>query len=166
MVSKKKRQSYPCLDPYVYETSRLTHILDSRLIDGADVVSLKRKAALYTPGRFLVLISVRGLINHRTGRIRAIVTSNKTIGNRTRDLLAHRIVLQATTLSHGPITVSKAYLIPLKCPSVCIANGNNREQRLESSGSLLVNQASKIGDHLHISHKGTDNGILQRCLFT
>jgi hypothetical protein len=43
MVSKKKRQSYPCGGPYVYGTSGLPHILDNRLIDGADVVSLKRR---------------------------------------------------------------------------------------------------------------------------
>jgi hypothetical protein len=38
------------------ETSRLPHFRDNRLIDGGEVVSLTR----LPPGRFLVLISVRG----------------------------------------------------------------------------------------------------------
>jgi hypothetical protein len=66
---------------------------------------------------------------------------------------------------------SKAHLILLKFPPVYIANGNNiaslpnRQLRLESFCSLLANQANQTskqarsGDHLHISHKGTDNGI-------
>jgi hypothetical protein len=39
-------------------TARLPHFLDHRLIDGGEVVSLKRRN-LFTPRRFLVLISVR-----------------------------------------------------------------------------------------------------------
>jgi hypothetical protein len=47
--------------PWGCETSRLPHFLDNRLTDGGEVVSLTRwRAALYRPGRFLVLISVRG----------------------------------------------------------------------------------------------------------
>jgi hypothetical protein len=43
------------------KTSRLSHFLDNRLTDGGEVVSLTRRpAALYSPGRFLVPISVRG----------------------------------------------------------------------------------------------------------
>jgi hypothetical protein len=34
--------------PYVCETSRLPHFLDNRLIDGGEVVSLKRRP-LFTP---------------------------------------------------------------------------------------------------------------------
>jgi hypothetical protein len=43
------------------ETSRLPHYLDNRLTDGGEDVSLTR-AAIYPPppGRFLVLISVKG----------------------------------------------------------------------------------------------------------
>jgi hypothetical protein len=43
------------------ETSRLPHFLYSRLTDGGEVVGLiRRPVALYPPGRYLVLISVRG----------------------------------------------------------------------------------------------------------
>jgi hypothetical protein len=45
--------------PLGYETSRLPHFLDNRITDGGEVVSLTRHCAL-PPGRFLVLISVRG----------------------------------------------------------------------------------------------------------
>jgi hypothetical protein len=44
-----------------FETSRLPHFLDNRLTDGGEVVSLTRQlAALYSPGRSLVLIPDRG----------------------------------------------------------------------------------------------------------
>jgi hypothetical protein len=43
------------------EMSRFAHFLDNRLTDGVEVVSLTRRPpSLYPPGRFLVLISVRG----------------------------------------------------------------------------------------------------------
>jgi hypothetical protein len=45
-------------DPYVRETSRFPHFLDNRLTDGCEVVSLTLR--LLPPGRFLVLISIRG----------------------------------------------------------------------------------------------------------
>jgi hypothetical protein len=44
--------------PYGFETSRLPHFLNNRLTDG-EVVSLAGSPCL-TPGRFLVLVSVRG----------------------------------------------------------------------------------------------------------
>jgi hypothetical protein len=48
------------------ETSRLPHFPDNQLIDSGEVVSLARRpAALYSPGRFLVLISVRGRVDPR-----------------------------------------------------------------------------------------------------
>jgi hypothetical protein len=47
-------------DPYDCETSRLSHFLDSQLIDGGELVSLtRRQAALYALGRILVLIYIR-----------------------------------------------------------------------------------------------------------
>jgi hypothetical protein len=45
---------------------RDSHIfLDNRLIDGVEVVSLKRRPHLLPPGRFLVLISVTGWVDPR-----------------------------------------------------------------------------------------------------
>jgi hypothetical protein len=47
--------------------SRIPYFLDNRLTDGGEVVSLMaRKVALYPQKYFLVLISVRGCVNHRT----------------------------------------------------------------------------------------------------
>jgi hypothetical protein len=45
--------------PYGCATSRLSHFLDRLLTDGGEVVSLTNRPP-FTPGRFLVLISVRG----------------------------------------------------------------------------------------------------------
>jgi hypothetical protein len=45
-------------------TSRLPHFLDNRLTDCGEVVSLTRQPP-FTPGRFLVLISVRGWVDPR-----------------------------------------------------------------------------------------------------
>jgi hypothetical protein len=55
----KKKKSYPCNTP-----SRLPHFLDNRLIDGGEVISLTRRQP-FIPGRFLVLISVRGWVDPR-----------------------------------------------------------------------------------------------------
>jgi hypothetical protein len=44
--------------PHGYETSRLPHFLHNRLADGGEVVSPTCRPP-FTPGRFLVLISVR-----------------------------------------------------------------------------------------------------------
>jgi hypothetical protein len=46
--------------PQVSETSSLPHILDNRLTDGGEVVSLTLRPTLLRPGRFLILIPVRG----------------------------------------------------------------------------------------------------------
>jgi hypothetical protein len=42
------------------EKSRLPHFLDNRLTDGGEVVSPTRAGRPFPPGKFLVLISVRG----------------------------------------------------------------------------------------------------------
>jgi hypothetical protein len=52
-------------DPWGCETSRLPHVVDNRLIDGGEVVSLTRRPP-FTPGIFLVLISVRSWVDPRT----------------------------------------------------------------------------------------------------
>jgi hypothetical protein len=53
--------------PLGCETSRLPHFLQNRLIDGREVVSRTRRPAgrPLPPGRFLVLISVRGWVDPR-----------------------------------------------------------------------------------------------------
>jgi hypothetical protein len=56
------------------------------------------------PGRFLILISVRGWGDPNAGgRIRLTEKFSDLTGNRTRDILAYNIVPQPTTLPHGPI---------------------------------------------------------------
>jgi hypothetical protein len=54
-----KMQSYPVTG---CETSRLSYFLDNRLTDGCEVVSPTRRPP-FSPGRFLVLIFVRGLVD-------------------------------------------------------------------------------------------------------
>jgi hypothetical protein len=49
--------------PQSCETSRLPHFLDNQLTDGSEVV--RRAGSPLTPGRFLVLISVRGRVDPR-----------------------------------------------------------------------------------------------------
>jgi hypothetical protein len=89
------------------ETSRLPHFLDNRLTDGGEV-SLTHLPP-FTPGRFLVLISIRGWVEPQghiaAGRIRSIEKSNELIGNRTRDHPACSIVPQVTTLPRGQLRI-------------------------------------------------------------
>jgi hypothetical protein len=51
--------------PYGGKTSRLPHFLENRLKDCGEVVSLTRRGSPLPPGRFLVLISVRGWVDLR-----------------------------------------------------------------------------------------------------
>jgi hypothetical protein len=91
------------------ETSRLPHFLDKQLIDGGKVVSLTRRPLFTPPGRFLVLISVRGWVNPRAivwleglGKLKKI----HLIGTRTRNLPACSTVPRPTTLPRAPILFS------------------------------------------------------------
>jgi hypothetical protein len=85
-------------------TSRLPHFLDNRLTDGGEV-SLTRWPP-FTPGRFLVLISIRGWVDPKPivwleglGRLKKI----HLIGTRTRELPAGSIVPQPIMLPRAPI---------------------------------------------------------------
>jgi hypothetical protein len=75
--------------------------------DGGEVVSLTHRQP-FIPGRFLVLISVRGYVDPQShgaaGRIRPIEKSNDLIGNRNCELPACSIVPQPTTLRRAPPT--------------------------------------------------------------
>jgi hypothetical protein len=57
---KKKKRSKPNLVTGHEGLLRLPHFPYSQLADGSEVVHLTRQPHLYLPGRFLVLISVRG----------------------------------------------------------------------------------------------------------
>jgi hypothetical protein len=75
------------------------HFIDTY---GGEAVSLTHRPSftLYPPGRFPVLISVKGSVtpgHSAAGRIRSIEESSNLIGNRTRDLPACSVVPQPTT---------------------------------------------------------------------
>jgi hypothetical protein len=83
------------------ETSRLPHFLDTRLTGGRELSAFPVGRSL-PPGRFLVLISVRGWVNTRAivrlkglDQLKNLVTSS---GIETGDLPACSIVPQPTTL--------------------------------------------------------------------
>jgi hypothetical protein len=99
---KKKGKAIPVTgDPQGCETLRVPHYLDNRLTDGGKVVILTRRPPFTPPGRFLVLICVRGWVDPRAiVRLEGLRQLKKIhlIGTRTRDLPACSIVPQATTL--------------------------------------------------------------------
>jgi hypothetical protein len=74
----------------LWDVETLTFCLDSRLTDGDEFVSVKRRPL--PPGRFLVLISVKRLSRPQghsaAGTIRSIERHDDLIGNPTRDLPA------------------------------------------------------------------------------
>jgi hypothetical protein len=51
-----------CGGPQGCEMSRFSHFLDSQLTDGCEVVDLMHQSP-FTPGRFLVFISIRGQVD-------------------------------------------------------------------------------------------------------
>jgi hypothetical protein len=66
---------------------------------------------IYSPGRFLVHLSVRDLQGYSAGgRIKSNEKSNVFIGNRTFDFPAFSVVPQSTMLSYAPARTT--YLKP------------------------------------------------------
>jgi hypothetical protein len=65
----KKRWSYPCNGPRrpmgLWDVEALTFSLDIRLTVGGKVVNLTLRPPFTPPGKFLVLISVRGWVDPR-----------------------------------------------------------------------------------------------------
>jgi hypothetical protein len=70
--------------------------LDNRLTDGGEVVSPTRRLPFTPPGRFLVLIPVRGGVDPRA--IVLLEGSGQLKNPMTRDLSACSVVPQPTTL--------------------------------------------------------------------
>jgi hypothetical protein len=73
-------------------------------------------AALYLPGRFLVLITVRGWVDPRViVRLEGLATLKRThlIGARSRDLPAFSIVPQPTTLPRAPVLYGEIHITHL-----------------------------------------------------
>jgi hypothetical protein len=61
IIIKVKLSLYQAMEAHRgCETLRVPQYLDKRLTDGGKVVSLTRRPRFTPPGRFLVLISVRG----------------------------------------------------------------------------------------------------------
>jgi hypothetical protein len=105
MLSKSK--AIPLTDtggPYGCETSTFPHFLDSRLIDGGEVVSFTPLSPIVlrkTPATHFCLRLSRTQARNAAGRIRSIEKSNNVIENPTRDLPACSIVPQPNTLPRG-----------------------------------------------------------------
>jgi hypothetical protein len=103
-IMNKKDKVTPvnvCEDPKGCDTSRFPHLLDSRLTDGGEVVSLTRMpsfASREIPGTYFCQRLSTSQDCSAAGRIRSIETSSGLFGNRTRDLSACNILPQPTTL--------------------------------------------------------------------
>jgi hypothetical protein len=104
----KKRKAIPATGrggPLGCGTSRLLHILDNRLTDNGEVVSLTCRST-FAPemisGAYFCYKLSRPRDHSAARRIRLIEKSNDLIGNQTRDLPACSIVPQPTALPRAP----------------------------------------------------------------
>jgi hypothetical protein len=108
MMVKRRGKDIPLTgheDPWVCETSRLLHLLDSRLTDGGEVVSITRRPPFIPrkiPGTHFCQRLSRPQGHIAAGRIRLIEKSNDHIGTQSRDLPARSIVSQPSTLLRAP----------------------------------------------------------------
>jgi hypothetical protein len=88
----------------LWDVEARTLYLDSWLTDGGKFVNLMNRPPFTSPGRFLILISVRGCrpqVHSAAGSIRSIETIHFKV-TRTSDLPGCSIVPQPTTLPRAP----------------------------------------------------------------
>jgi hypothetical protein len=109
MHNAKKGRTIPVTGregPQCRETSMLSHLLDNRLTDDGEFVSLMRRPP-FTPRKHPVTHFCSNLSRfqgHSTaGRIMSIEISSDLIENRTRDLSVCSTVPQPTTLPREPV---------------------------------------------------------------
>jgi hypothetical protein len=118
VILKINIESYSCNRPwmpmglgYVEDPT----FLDNRLIDGGEVVSLKRQLRSNPRKLTGTRFYIRGWVNLRAiARLERIGTlkNNDLIGNRTRNLPACSILPQRTKLPHTPSITTTDYKKP------------------------------------------------------
>jgi hypothetical protein len=108
------------------------------------------------PGRFLVLISVRGWVDPEghsaAGRIRSIEKSNDFIGNRARELPVCSMVPQPTTLPRSPLIViwtsiriqRSFYHEATQCPQLYSEDGGRKFHRNVYTVTYILKYTSRL----------------------